>query len=113
MQTNSERFEQAFERIKAVTGAKTQLDVGEILGIRQSSISDAKRRGAIPAGWQVIMLKRYGVNPEWLDTGEGPMYLAPSDGFRLATISTDALLAELAVRVHRAVQPSNRGEDHE
>ena len=44
-------FDEALERIKRATGARTQVDLAAILGIRQSSISDAKRRQSIPADW--------------------------------------------------------------
>lgn len=33
------------------------------LGIRQSSISDAKRRVVVPAAWLLTLLTREGVNP--------------------------------------------------
>lgn len=42
-------FAAAMERIRAVTGCGTQRELGRFLGINQSAISDAKRRGTIPA----------------------------------------------------------------
>lgn len=56
------------------------MDLADILGIRQSSISDAKRRGEIPASWLLTLLKNYRVNPEWIITGNGPQYLAGESG---------------------------------
>lgn len=37
-----------FKRIQAVTRTRTQTALAEILEIRQSSISDAKRRQSVP-----------------------------------------------------------------
>ena len=45
-------FAAAMERIRAVTGCGTQRELGRFLGINQSAISDAKRRGK-------------GINPDW------------------------------------------------
>lgn len=37
-------FQDAYERILQSTGLRTQTDVAALLGVKQSSISDAKRR---------------------------------------------------------------------
>ena len=37
-------FQDAYERILQSTGLRTQTDVAAMLGVKQSSISDAKRR---------------------------------------------------------------------
>jgi len=70
-------FEAALARIRAVTGTRTQVELANILDIRQSSISDAKRRGCIPATWLVTLYERYGANPTWIKTGELTAYLIP------------------------------------
>ena len=41
-------YNETIERIKAVTHTRTQTALAEILEIRQSSISDAKRRQSVP-----------------------------------------------------------------
>lgn len=69
-------FEAAMERIKSVTGARTQVQLAELLDVRQSSISDAKRRCSIPPEWQLKLLESHGLLPRWIRTGEGPQYLA-------------------------------------
>lgn len=73
-------FEEVFERIKLATNAKTQVALAEVLGIRQSSISDAKRRNSIPSDWYMKLFEKFGLNPDWLKEGDGPMYLKTSDG---------------------------------
>lgn len=59
-------FELAMERIQAITGCRTQTELGNALGIKQSSISDAKRRQVIPDGWLVTLFRCYGANPSWI-----------------------------------------------
>lgn len=68
-------FDEALERIKRATGARTQVDLAAILGIRQSSISDAKRRQSIPADWLLKLYRSHGLNPDWITTGEQPQVL--------------------------------------
>ena len=59
-------FAAAMERIRAVTGCGTQRELGRFLGINQSAISDAKRRGK-------------GINPDWILTGKGARRLRPAE----------------------------------
>ena len=66
-------------RVFDAAGCRTQLELAAILDIRQSSISDAKRRGAIPSDWLIKLLYLRGVNPAWIMDGIGPRFLAPSD----------------------------------
>ena len=66
-------------RVFEAAGCRTQLELAAVLDIRQSSISDAKRRGAIPSDWLVKLLQQRGVNPDWILDGIGPKFLAPSD----------------------------------
>lgn len=44
-------FQDAYERILQATGLRTQSEVAALLGVKQSSISDAKRRKHIPDPW--------------------------------------------------------------
>ena len=71
-------FDAAYARICEVCGVKTQTEPSAYLGIRQSSISDAKKRMAVPTAWLLAILKWERVNPAWLLTGEGSKYLVPS-----------------------------------
>lgn len=70
-------FDVFLERVRKATGVKTQVELGKVLGIRQSSISDAKRRGSVPADWLMKLFRTYGLNPDWLLEGESPVYLKP------------------------------------
>ena len=67
------------ERIRAVTGCGTQRELGRFLGINQSAISDAKRRGTIPSEWLLTLLRGKGTNPDWILTGKGARRLRPAE----------------------------------
>ncbi|MCG8533331.1 MAG: helix-turn-helix domain-containing protein [Desulfovibrionales bacterium] len=68
-------FDEVFERIKLATNTRTQVELAEVLDIRQSSISDAKRRDSVPSDWYMKLFEKFGLNPDWLKKGVGPMYL--------------------------------------
>ena len=100
----SNNFAEAYERLLSVYGIRTQMELAERLGIRQSSISDAKRRAVIPAAWLVTALIDTSTNPEWIRTGEGSTYLVPAARpmYLVEDIkrASDAeLLGELALRL--------------
>jgi hypothetical protein len=58
-----ENFETVVDRIKEATGTRTQVELAQVLGIRQSSISDAKRRDSVPADWFLTLFREFGLNP--------------------------------------------------
>lgn len=71
-----------YSRILVALGLRTQVEVAAFLGVRQSSISDALRRNdpdGVPAGWKIRLLETEGLNPHWIQTGEGPKYMVPSE----------------------------------
>lgn len=74
-------FDEIFERIKLATNTGTQVELAEVLDIRQSSISDAKRRNSVPSDWYMKLFEQFGLNPDWLKKGSGPMYLRTEQGY--------------------------------
>lgn len=86
-------FDAAMDRIKAVTGARTQVQLADVLEVRQSSISDAKRRASIPAGWVLKIQLTHNVSALWLIHGEGPQYLNETN--HAAIVKLEERLAEL------------------
>jgi hypothetical protein len=89
------QFDEVFGRISAATGCKTQVQLAEVLEIRQSSISDAKRRDSIPAEWYVKLFKKFGLNPDWLEDGTGPWRLKDRFG---EYVTSDGPAPEAAMR---------------
>ncbi len=81
-------FEEAMGRIKKATGARTQVQLAELLNIRQSSISDGKRRCSIPAEWFLKLYHSHGLNIDWLSEGKEPVYINANK----AKVPADALL---------------------
>ena len=75
-------FEEVFERIKLATNTRTQVELAEVLDIRQSSISDAKRRNSVPSDWYMKLFEKFGLNPDWLKKASGPMYLRTEQGYQ-------------------------------
>ncbi len=87
-------FAEAYERIKFSTNTKTQVELAEVLDIRQSSISDAKKRNSVPAEWFMKLFEKFGLNPDWLKQGVGPMYLRTEQGYEPQEAPTRGLAEE-------------------
>lgn len=93
------------DRIYNVTGTKTQTELAEFLGVRQSSISDAKKRRSVPAEWLLRIFRVKGVHPEWIVTGKRPGAESGEPEKRngryvaLAGFTSEELLEELMARV--------------
>lgn len=68
-------FQEVYDRIRHATNARTQTELAAVLEIRQSSISDAKRRNSVPADWYMKLFEKFGLNPDWIKSGMGPMFL--------------------------------------
>ena len=78
-------FGEQMERIKFITGKRTQAELADLFGVRQSSLSDAKRRGKIPASWLVILMRYMHANPEWILTGNGLIFVSLPSAARYET----------------------------
>lgn len=87
-------FDEVFDRIKLATNTKTQVELAEVLGIRQSSISDAKRRNSVPADWYMKLFEKFGLNPDWLKKEAGPVYLRTEQGYQPTDIPAGGYLLE-------------------
>lgn len=84
-------------RIQEVTGARTQVQLADALEVRQSSISDAKRRQSIPDGWVLTVHLKFDVMPSWILTGEGPRMAGDAAPHKVREVEgrMDAALAEM------------------
>ena len=77
---DSSSFDEIFRRFQSVTGTSTQQELADVLGIKQSTISESKKRGTVPPGWFLVLFEMRVVNPDWLKQGKGPIYLRTEDG---------------------------------
>lgn len=66
-----DNFVHIWLRIRQITGWTRQRELAAFLGVRPASISGAKTRNRFPAEWGFRIAERYGINLEWLFTGEG------------------------------------------
>lgn len=71
-------FKEKYARILAVTHTKTQVEIAELLDVRQSSISDASKRGNIPPDWYLKLYRKFGINPDWIDGISKQKFIPPS-----------------------------------
>jgi phage repressor protein C with HTH and peptisase S24 domain len=51
-----------------------------LLGINRAGITQAKKKGTVPAKWILKLYRKYGINPDWIETGRGKMFIAERDG---------------------------------
>ena len=111
----SSGFESQYHRVFEAAECRTQTKLADFLGIKQSSISDAKRRKAIPSEWLIKLLEKKYINPEWVRTGMGGKWIRFTENEEAKTpavirviehrpapdCTTEELLAEL---VRRAIK---------
>lgn len=65
-------FDNAYSRIRVATQTRTQTEVAKLLGIKQSSISDAKKKNTVPDGWLITLYRACGLEPDWILYGQEP-----------------------------------------
>lgn len=92
---NESPFDAQLRRIRQITGARTQAELADFLGIQQASVSDARRRGKIPRSWLLALERLLSVRPEWIETGAGPYCLSTLP----ETTEAAALLRHLPARL--------------
>lgn len=64
-------FESFFERVAAATDIRSQTELAATLGINRSAVTQAKKKGTIPANWVLGLSRKFGLNPDWLEKGVG------------------------------------------
>ena len=68
--------EAVLSRIMNATGIRSQSELARVLGIGRQAVTDAKKRSHIPADWYLFLCRKFGLNPQWLESGMGSMYIA-------------------------------------
>ena len=66
----------AFEALKI----SSQNRLAILLGINRAGITQAKNKGTVPDKWILELYRKYGINPDWIETGKGKMFIAERDG---------------------------------
>ncbi len=62
-------FSDILDRLKKELGTKSDTSFAKALGLRQSSVSGAKKRQQIPPAWAVQVAARTGASLDWLLLG--------------------------------------------
>lgn len=70
-------FIDAFNRIRLETEIQTQEQLATFLGIKQASVSGAKKRGPFPRAWAEKVAKHYNLSYEWIMEGTEPKRVIP------------------------------------
>lgn len=81
------------DRIKAVREDMkySQEKFGEKLGVTKSAISKIEKGERLPSTQLLLAISReYGINEEWLNTGEGDMYLPDDFSYDLGRYAASA-----------------------
>jgi len=84
--------ETQFERLFEAAECRTQTELADLLGIRQSSIAVAKRRNRLPSDWLLKLLRLRNINPDWIIFGSGPKYLLPHNTIEHLDLPQDQIL---------------------
>jgi hypothetical protein len=62
-------YAETIDRIMIATKSKTETDLARALKVKPQSVSQAKKKGSIPAQWFVCIALEYGVSLDWLVSG--------------------------------------------
>ncbi len=68
-------FESFLQRVFEATGISTQAGLSSALNVNRSAITQARNKNSIPDKWLLQLFRSYGLNPDWLETGVGQMFI--------------------------------------
>jgi len=71
------KFDSFLKRVFSITGVESQTELANVLRVNRSAITQARKKGSIPANWILQLFRTYSLNPDWLESGKGEAYLRP------------------------------------
>jgi len=74
----SSDFDQIIQRVFEATGIDSQNELAQALQINRSAVTQARKKGQVPDRWLLKLYRKFGLNPEWLEKGNGRCYLKKS-----------------------------------
>ncbi len=86
-------FMEVFSRLENL-GITTQQDLGESLGITQSAVSDAKKRGRFPRRWAEKLSKKFNISLDFLLSGEYKEKIQTPEPSSMSELYERLLIAE-------------------
>lgn len=73
-------FDKVYARFKKVLQCSDAYEISNALETGVSIVREAEKQKIIPQEWYLRIFDKYGVNPDWLMTGCGPIYIKNKDG---------------------------------
>lgn len=70
----SSHFESFLQRVFEASGIASQNELASVLNIHRAAVSQAKRKGVVPERWILKLSQKYGLSPEWLESGKGATF---------------------------------------
>lgn len=74
------KFEIFIRRVFEALKISSQNRLAILLGINRAGITQAKHKGTVPDKWILDLYRKYGINPDWIETGKGKMFIAERNG---------------------------------
>ena len=72
---NQNKIDALIRRICDVTGISSQSELARELEINRSGITHARKNNKIPDKWILKLYRNFGLNPRWVETGLGDVYV--------------------------------------
>lgn len=69
------KFDKFLQRVYEATGINSQMELASAIQVHRSAITQARRKDAVPDKWILQLFKKFGLNPEWVESGVGPTFL--------------------------------------
>ncbi|MCK5836959.1 MAG: helix-turn-helix transcriptional regulator [Desulfobacula sp.] len=69
------KIDALMKRILDVTGIRSQSELAKELEIDRSGITHARNKNKLPDKWIVKLYRKFGFNPQWIETGIGNVFL--------------------------------------
>lgn len=93
MDTN--KFNQFIDRVYEATSLSSLTELAKALRINRSAVTQARKKGSVPATWLLRLYRQFGLNPDWLETGTPPKRLKAIHGSEQAFHSVPKVRARL------------------
>jgi phage repressor protein C with HTH and peptisase S24 domain len=69
------KIDALMKRILDTTGISSQSELARELEINRSGITHARNNNKIPDKWVVKLYKKFGLNPQWIESGIGNVFI--------------------------------------
>ena len=77
---NLSDFDDIIQRVYEATGIDSQNELAQVLQINRSAVTQARKKGHVPDRWLLQLYRKFGLNPEWLENGDGVTFLKKPTG---------------------------------